>query len=299
MLSGRECDRMQSTLFLYGSLGLGVLFLSTSAIFVKMAEAPSGIIAFYRLLFTLCFLVPALLCRKKEREQLLHLNARQWKLAVVSGALLAVHWVMWFESLRYTSVASSTVLVSLQPLFSILWGGLLLHEKVSRQGMAGVFLAIAGSVIIGWGDFQISGAAFWGDVLSFASAGVISLHFLFGQILRKELDVLPYTTVCYSASTVCLAAYALVTGQPFSGHSLQTWGCFWGLALFATVGGQCVFNLLLKYLPATAVTMGILGEPVGTIILAFLIFGERIVLQQGLGMLCILGGLWTYFSRKQ
>ena len=117
---------MQSVFFLYGSLGLGVLFLSTSAIFVKLAEAPSGIIAFYRLLFTLCFLVPALLCRKKEREQLRQLAGRQIKLAVVSGALLAVHWVMWFESLRYTSVASSTVLVSLQPLFSIMWGGLLL-----------------------------------------------------------------------------------------------------------------------------------------------------------------------------
>ena len=206
---------------------------------------------------------------------------------------------MWFESLRYTSVASSTVLVSLQPLFSILWGGLLLHETVTKQGMAGVFLAIAGSVIIGWGDFRVSGAAFWGDVLSFASAGVISLHFLVGQILRKELDVLPYTAVCYSASTVCLAVYALVTGQPFTGYSLQTWGCFAGLALFATVGGQCVFNLLLKYLPATAVTMGILGEPVGTILLAFLIFGEHIVLQQALGMFCILGGLWIYFGKKR
>ena len=157
-----------------------MLFLSTSAIFVKLAEAPSGIIAFYRLLFTLCVLIPALLCRKKERKQLWQLSARQWRLAVVSGALLAIHWVMWFESLRYTSVASSTVLVSLQPLFSILWGGLLLHEAVTKQGMAGVFLAIAGSVIIGWGDFQVSGAAFWGDVLSFASAGVISLHFLVG-----------------------------------------------------------------------------------------------------------------------
>ena len=290
---------MQSTFFLYGSLGLGVLFLSTSAIFVKLAEAPSGIIAFYRLLFTLCFLIPALLCRKKERKQLWQLSARQWRLAVVSGALLAIHWVMWFESLRYTSVASSTVLVSLQPLFSILWGGLLLHETVTKQGMAGVFLAIAGSVIIGWGDFQVSGAAFWGDVLSFMSAGVISLHFLVGQILRKELDMLPYTAVCYSASTVCLAVYALVTGQPFTGYSLQTWGCFAGLALFATVGGQCVFNLLLKYLPATAVTMGILGEPVGTILLAFLIFGERIVLQQALGMFCILGGLWIYFGKKR
>lgn len=290
---------MQSTFFLHGSLGLGVLFLSTSAIFVKLAEAPSGIIAFYRLLFTLCFLVPALLCRKKEWEQLLQLNRRQLRLAVVSGALLAIHWVMWFESLRYTSVASSTVLVSLQPLFAILWGGLLLHEKVTRQGMMGVFLAIAGSVIIGWGDFRVSGAAFWGDMLSFASAGVISLHFLFGQLLRKEMDVLPYTTVCYSASTLCLAAYVLVTGQPFTGYSFQTWGCFWGLALLATVGGQCVFNLLLKYLPATAVTMGILGEPVGTIILAFLIFGENITLQQGLGMLFILGGLWIYFRKKQ
>ena len=276
-----------------------MLFLSTSAIFVKLAEAPSGIIAFYRLLFTLCFLIPALLCRKKERKRLWQLSARQWRLAVISGALLAIHWVMWFESLRYTSVASSTVLVSLQPLFSILWGGLLLHETVTKQGMAGVFLAIAGSVIIGWGDFQVSGAAFWGDVLSFASAGVISLHFLVGQILRKELDVLPYTAVCYSASTVCLAVYALVTGQPFTGYSLQTWGCFAGLALFATVGGQCVFNLLLKYLPATAVTMGILGEPVGTILLAFLIFGERIVMQQALGMFCILGGLWIYFGKKR
>ena len=289
---------MRSTFFLYGSLGLGVLFLSTSAIFVKLAEAPSGIIALYRLLFTLLILIPALLLRQKERAQLIHLTARQVKLAVISGALLAVHWVMWFESLRYTSVASSTVLVSLQPLFSILYGAVLFHERVSKSGMAGVFLAIAGSFIIGWGDFQISGAAFWGDVLSFVSAGVISLHFLFGQILRKELDVLPYTTVCYSASTLCLAVYALLTGQSFTGYSLQTWGCFLGLALFATVGGQCVFNLLLKYLPASAVTMGILGEPVGTILLAFIIFGEKILLQQGIGMLCILGGLWIFFRKK-
>lgn len=290
---------MQSVVVQYALLGMGVLLLSTSAIFVKMAEAPSGIIAFYRLLFTLAFLVPALLARKKEREQLVHLNGRQLRLAIVSGALLAVHWVMWFESLRYTSVASSTVLVSLQPLFSILFGALFLKERVSKWGMVGVFLAIFGSAIIGWGDFQVSGAAFWGDVLSFASAGVISLHFLFGQLLRKEMDVLPYTVVCYTASTVCLAIYALAAGQSFSGYSCQTWGCFLGLALFATVGGQCVFNLLLKYLTASAVTMGILGEPVGTIILAFFIFGESITLQQTAGMLLILGGLWLFFSRKK
>ena len=290
---------MQSLVVQYALLGMGVLLLSTSAIFVKMAEAPSGIIAFYRLLFTLAFLVPALLARKKEREQLVHLNGRQLRLAVISGALLAVHWVMWFESLRYTSVASSTVLVSLQPLFSILFGALFLKERVSKWGMVGVFLAFFGSAIIGWGDFQVSGAAFWGDVLSFASAGVISLHFLFGQLLRRELDVLPYTVVCYTASTVCLAIYALAAGQSFSGYSCQTWGCFLGLALFATVGGQCVFNLLLKYLTASAVTMGILGEPVGTIILAFFIFGESITLQQAAGMLLILGGLWLFFSRKK
>lgn len=289
---------MKSCAWLYGFLGLGVLFLSTSAIFVKLAEAPSGIIAFYRLLFTLLFMLPVLLLRAEERKQLSCLTKRQAGLAMISGALLAIHWVMWFESLRYTSVASSTVLVSLQPLFSIFFGVLLLHEHVTKIGMVGVFLAIVGSAVVGWGDFRISGAAFWGDVLSFASAGVISLHFLFGQILRRELDVVPYTFVCYASGALCLATYASLTGQAFSGYALQTWGCFLGLALFATIGGQCVFNLLLKYLPASAVTMGILGEPVGTILLAFVLFGERIVLQQGIGMLCILAGLWLFFGRK-
>ena len=156
---------MQSVVVQYALLGMGVLLLSTSAIFVKMAEAPSGIIAFYRLLFTLAFLVPALLARKKEREQLVHLNGRQLRLAVISGALLAVHWVMWFESLRYTSVASSTVLVSLQPLFSILFGALFLKERVSKWGMVGVFLAIFGSAIIGWGSKRTGRSSLYGSVL--------------------------------------------------------------------------------------------------------------------------------------
>jgi drug/metabolite transporter (DMT)-like permease len=290
---------MRSSPVQYALLAAAVLLISTSAIFVRLAQAPSGIIAFYRLLLTLAVLVPVLLCRSGDRRAACSLSPRQWLFAGLSGALLSVHWVMWFESLRYTSIASSTVLVALQPLFSIVFGALLLRERVTPLALAGIVLAIAGSAVIGWGDFRVNGMALWGDVLAFASAGVISLHFLFGQVLRRDLAVLPYTAVCYGAGAVCLALYALSCGLPFSGYTAGTWASFAGIALFATVGGQFLLNALLKYLPATSVTTGILGEPIGTIILAWIIFGEGVTLKQAIGMALILGGLQLYFLRRK
>ena len=79
------------------------------------------------------------------------------------------------------------------------------------------------------------------------------------------------------------------------GYPSQTWLAFAGIALIATVGGQFVFNLLLKQLPASAVTMSILGEPIGTCILAYLFLHESISARQLLGIVTIIGGLSVYF----
>ena len=157
----------------YVALMLGVAALSTSAIFVKLADAPSSVIAFYRLFLTALTLTPFLVLDKRKRDELRSLTTRQAGLIVLSGLLLAVHYVMWFESLRYTSVSSSTVLVSLQPLFSLLFSFVLLKERVKRSAIAGCLIAIVGSCIIGWGDLQVNAAALLGDVLALAAAGVV------------------------------------------------------------------------------------------------------------------------------
>lgn len=279
----------------YLALALGVIALSTSAIFVKLANAPSSITAFYRLLFTAMALTPFLLLDKNKRVQLRSLDLRQMGLIILSGLLLAVHYVMWFESLHYTSVSSSTVLVALQPLFSLLFGLLLLREHPRKSAVTGCLIAIFGSAIIGWGDFQLSAQALVGDVLALSAAGVISLYFLIGQVVRRELGAVTYSVPGYFSSAAFLLLYALLRGDSLTGYTGATWGAFLGLAFLSTICGQFIFNLLLKDISATAVTMGILGEPIGTCILAYFILQERIAAQQLLGILVILAGLSVYF----
>ena len=279
----------------YPALVLGVAALSSSAIFVKLAAAPSSVTAFYRLLFTALALLPFLLFSSGRRAELRALRPAQTGFLVLSGLLLAVHYVMWFESLALTSVSSSTVLVSLQPLFSLLFGFLFLRERPRPSAVIGCLIAIAGSCIIGWGDFQVSPSALLGDILALAAAGVISLYFLIGQLARRELSAVAYSVPGYLSSAAFLLLYALLRGDPLAGYSGDTWASFLGLALISTVGGQFVFNLLLKRISATAVTMSILGEPVGTCILAFFILNERIAPRQLWGILVILLGLSVYF----
>lgn len=286
---------MKNYIKLYTALFSGVLALSTAAIFVKLAGAPSSVTAFYRLLFTALALSPFLIWNSKNRTELRCLTIRQIALIILSGLTLAIHYAMWFESLNYTSVSSSTVLVALQPLFSLFYGFLFLKETVTKSAVTGCLIAIFGSAVIGWGDFQVSSAALFGDFLAFAAAGVISLYFLIGQIVRKEVSAVVYSVPGYFSSAAFLLLYALLQKAPLTGYSDSTWSAFLGLAFISTIGGQFVFNLLLRNLSATIVTMSILGEPVGTCILAFFLLDETIAAQQFLGMLIILIGLSIFF----
>ena len=284
-------NNIKTYLILFG----GVFALSTSAIWVRLAGAPSGVTAFYRLGITAAVLLPFFLLSKSCRAEVKALRRGQWLEIAAAGAFLALHYLLWFESLNYTSIASSTVIVSLQPLFSILLERMLLKSRFRPAALVGCGIALLGSAIIGFGDFQISGLSLLGDILAFVAAGVISGYYFLGQTIRKEVSALTYSVLAYFASSVVLLACTLVRGEPLVGYSGESWLAFVGIALIATVGGQFVFNLLLKLLPASAVTMSILGEPVGTCILAYLFLHESISARQLLGIVTIIGGLSVYF----
>lgn len=282
----------------YIILLLAVLFLSTSAVFVRLAGAPAAATAFYRLFFTMLFLLPVLLFSPKRRAEVKALTRRQWGLALLSGVVLAVHFLLWFASLDYTSVASSTVLVTLQPLFSLIGGYFLFHERYSKTALLGCAIAIVGSVIIGWGDMQLSPMALLGDLMAFTAAGVIAVYFLIGQYVRTTLSVIPYSVIGYAGSSAFLALYMLVFQVPFTGYQPETWLAFAGLAVLPTILGQMIFNWLLQWMSASVISMSILGEAVGTCILSYFILSERISLQQAIGILVILSGLFLFLSRQ-
>ncbi|WHY96867.1 DMT family transporter [Peribacillus simplex] len=290
---------MKSPLISYTILFLGVFALSTSAIFVKLADAPATITAFYRMLFTAVMLLPFLLVNKKNRKEIRSLSKKQWGLGLLSGLFLATHYLLWFKSLNYTSVASSTVIVTLQPLFSMVGGYFLFKERFSKGAIMGCLVAIAGSIVIGWQDFQISGQALFGDILAFIAAGVITAYFFIGQHVRKRLSLIPYSIIGYTSSALFLSIFVISQQTSFVNYSKQTWLSFIGLAFIATILGQTVFNWLLKWLSTSVISMSILGETIGTCILAYFVLDEVISLQQGIGIALILIGLALFLLQQR
>ena len=289
---------MQAGIMHYLTLFLGVFALSTSAIFVKLAGAPSSITAFYRLFFALLFLLPLLLLDKAYWQDLRSLSRRQWQTGLLSGLFLAIHYILWFESLNYTSVASSTVIVTLQPLFSFVGSYFLFKERFNSGAIISSIVALIGSFIIAWGDFQISMQALYGDLLAFIAAGFITAYFFIGQHMRQKLAVVPYSILGYAASAFFLAVYALSQQLSFIDYSQSTWTAFLGIAFISTILGQMLLNWLLKWLSTSVISMSILGETIGTCILAYFILGEIITLRQGIGIIVTLFGLGLFMFYK-
>ncbi len=284
-------SNIKSYLILFG----GVFALSASALFVKAADAPSSVIAFYRLLIAGVTLFPFFLFRTKCRTEFRTLSKKQWIQIISAGSFLALHYVLWFESLNYTSIASSTVIVCLQPLFSLWLEKFISKKKIRSTAIIGCFIALCGCFVIGFGDFQVSGKSLLGDLLAFVAAGVISLYFFVGESVRKDISAVTYSTLGYLISAIILYIYIMIQGKSLGGYTAQTWWAFTALALISTIGGQFIFNLLLKKVPASAVTMSILGEPIGTCILAYLILHEVIAFQQFIGILIIMAGMVVFF----
>lgn len=273
----------------YAALAVGVISVSASAIFVKLCSAPSGVIAFYRLFFSVLFMLPVFLTKYAPEIKLI--TKRDWMFSLVAGILLAFHFILWFESLNYTSVASSTVLVTLQPLFAFVGTYFFFKEKLSAKAILSGLIAVAGSVIISWGDFKISGSALFGDALAIAACAFVTGYLLFGQTVRKRLSLVTYTFVVYFISSVTLFIYILAAQEPLFPYKTNEWVYFVLLALIPTLLGHTLFNWSLKWISASTISMAILFEPVGATILAYYLLNENILWSQIIGGAIVISGI--------
>lgn len=295
----------------YLVLLVGVIAISTSAILVKLSSAPAPIIAMYRMAFS-AFISLVMLGMVRVRGVHFHsIRPREWLLCIVSGIFLALHFWLWFASLQLTSVVSSTVIVTTQPLFAALFAFVLFRERVRGWSIVGLAMVIVGGFCIGLGDSSggsgsLTGSnAFLGDILAAAGAICIALCLLIGQHVRHSMEAIVYTTIIYSVSAVCLASYCGLANYNMVHYSGMDWLWFAALAVVPTLLGHSLFNWLLRWFNATAISMSILFEPIGTAILAYIIFGTGVTLSQFVGSTVILAGIAMYMlyqanqNRKQ
>ena len=278
---------------------VGVIALSTSAIFVRLANAPSSIAAFYRIFFSFLIVLPISILKKSNRLELLSITKKEIILSILAGLSLAAHYFLWFQSLNFTSVASSTVIVTLQPLFSLVAGYFFFKERYTFIAILGFIIAIAGSFVIGWGDFQISSKALFGDLLAFIAAGLISMYFIIGQYTRVRLSAVNWIALSYLSAFISLGILSYFMKIPFTGYSASTWVYLAALTIISTMLGQVVFTWLLKWFSATVISMTILGEAVGTCILGYFVLSESISLKQFIGIVLILLGIGLFLMEKR
>ena len=272
---------------------VGVLGISASSIFVKFSEAPSAVTAAWRLLWTVLILSPVVVGKVSVRRELLQTPRKLVLLSILSGLFLAIHFVLWFESLRHTSVASSTTIVCTEVIWVCLGFCFFLKGKLSWKAIGAVAVTLLGSVLIALSDSG-SGGQLYGDILALLAAIAVAVYTLIGRVVREKCSTTVYTYMVYSACAAVLVVTCFAQGDNLLGYGWSAVIVGALLAVFSTILGHSIFSWCLKYFSPSFVSASKLCEPVVAAILAGFLFGELPGWLQVAGGILILGGVLWY-----
>lgn len=202
-------------------LAMGVAAVSFAAVLIRLADAPSLVIAGGRMALASLVIVPAAWWHSSD--ELRTLTRREFLLAVLSGAFLALHFGLWIASLSYTSVASSVVLVTASPIFVAIASHFFFGERLGRQVAIGIVVCLAGAVVIGYGSWRVGPGSLLGGGLALSGALSVAGYVLIGRRLRQRIGVLSYASLTYGTAAVLLVVTAAAAGYQFTGYSETTY----------------------------------------------------------------------------
>jgi len=272
----------------YLAVALAVVSVSFSAIFIAWSTSPFITIALYRLAIASLILAPfALLDRKRA---IWHVSRKDLFGMVGVGAILATHFTLWIGSLKIegvsVSVASSVILVTSHPLLVGLLSHYVLRERLNGWMALGIGLGFSGVVVIAIADSNARSSSFVGDLLAFLGGVAAGFYFLAGRRLRQRIPLIAYAFVVYVAATGVLFLYALGLRESLVpvGDLRTELILFLAMAVIPQIGGHTLYNWSLRWLTAPIVSLSLVGEPIGSSLLAW------VLLQQVPGVAVAIGG---------
>jgi len=269
------------------SLPLAIVAASFAAIFIRFSNVHPIAVAFYRMLFStliLLFFIPPYI------DEIKGLSKKEWSILITTGFFLAIHFAAWISSLEYTTVASSVILVSAHPLIVAWIGGWYLGEKTPRKIYFGIGIALIGVTLMVYSDYSISEWALFGDILAILGMLAIAGYILRGRKVRQSTSLVTYAFLVYLTSTIFLGFFSVGFSTSFTIYPMREYIIFVALAVIPTMFGHTVYNWALKYVRARIVSISLLGEPIGSSLLAFFLLNETPP------RLSILGGVITLFG---
>jgi len=257
-------------------LFISIASVSFAAIFIETLlrrGMPPFYIAFYRLLFTVLFLLPFLIFYKKYREELLNINKKTLILMIGIGIVLSVHFASWITSLDYTSIASSVILVTAHPVLVAPVAYYFLKEKMSFVNILGITISLIGVVILVIGNYDLGPLtidSIEGNILAIIGGACAGLYILGGRKIRKNVSVISYAFIVYSIATIFLFFIVIFSQSSDYNIKTQDYAILILMAFVAGILGHTLYNWSLRYIRASVASVALLGEPIGSTLLAFL-----------------------------
>jgi drug/metabolite transporter (DMT)-like permease len=278
------------------ALALSIVAISTGAPFARWAApAPAIAIAALRVGMAAVLL---LAIGWRELGSLRRIAPRDRPLVALAGILLAIHFGSWIASLAFTSTAASVAIVCTNPVFAAVFGALL-GDRVAPRETFGIAIAAAGCAVLAGGDWRAGGDALIGDGLALVGAASAAAYLVVGRRLRAALPLLPYLGAVNAIAAAALAATALAMGTDLAALPAHAYAASAGAAVCASVVGHSLLNAAVRTTPTHLVALAVLGEPIGSSLIAWAAFGEQPPAHAALGGAIVLGGIAVGFAARR
>ena len=275
----------------YFALIIGIFAISTSAILIRWSSSEPLVIGSYRQTFATFLFLPFLV--KDKFQEIRNLSSREIFELVIIGILLGAHFGFWISSVKATSVAASVLLGTCHIVYVSIIGWVVFGEKLNSRGIIGTVIALAGIIILFWGDLVEDPGNFRGNFLAFISGILAGLYYLGGRKHRKNISLPTYAFIVYFSSAVVMWFVVLTQGLEYRSIPNSEFQLFFLMALVPTLLGHTMQNWALAFLPAYVISITLLAEPIGSGLLAWYIFSEVPSLGVLVGGLIVLVGVYV------
>ena len=277
------------------ALLLGAVCIGLSGIFVKLSEVGPQANAFFRIAGAAPFfwayltLVPA-------ARTIAPLDARQWRLLVIASLVVVGDYACWHVSLTLTSVANSTLLANLVPIFVALHAALFLSRPPTKLFLVAMAITLAGAALLMGGSLSLSPDRALGDALGVVTAMFYAAYVVLVAELRARVSTATLMAWTGTIAGPFFLALAFAFGEQILPRTLEGWATVLALIVVCQVAGSGLIAYALAHLPATFSSLTLLLQPVFSALAAWVILGERLGPGELLGGALVLAGI--YLARR-
>lgn len=289
MTQNKHSSPVDKTLLAYLALGTGIFALSFSAMFVRWANAPGPVTAFYRLFFSIFLLLPFFVPRLKANPAIM---SRSLVFPLLAGLFTACDLGLWTASLTYTTASNATLLGNTAPLWVALGAWFLLKQRLKPAFWRGLVLALLGAALIMGTDFFLHPRFGIGDAMAVTTGLFYGAYFLCTEKSRVHFDPISHIWIVGIGASLTLFVINRVLHYPLSGYPTQTWLVFMSTAIVSQLIGYMSLAYALGHLPASVVSPTMILQPVVTTVLAIPLLGEVPTIWQGVGGAIALVGIY-------